>query len=315
MSTNKRFDKRIGVEELSRISKENVYPFTLNSELCYGRPVVKYNIDGKDLFFIVDTGSKYNALSNSGLEKLGYNVYDFQTEILLPLYLKSNVKNPAIIQEVNNKNKVVIDKLLQEMINSFDYGKAYLVNIKGSKWAYGRDINKKFDGILGQAFLKQYKNVTFDFKNYFLILNDEKIKKNIIKMDWNKYSHLTINFRYGDSIEPAIIDTGAISFTPRNNFGKKKLEPINNKEKSITPSDVKNYKEKKLLPIVHTYNNLFIGDMEFNNVKGKYANIIHSGYDKNMRMLLVDISCIGCAMFDGHILQLDYENMEMSISE
>lgn len=95
LSKNK-FDNRIAIKELNHEHSENSFPFTLNSELSYGCPIVNYPLNGKNLNFILDTGSKYNGITNKGLEKLGYNVYDFQVK-LLPLFIKSAKLDPSLL--------------------------------------------------------------------------------------------------------------------------------------------------------------------------------------------------------------------------
>lgn len=309
-----KYNNKIAIEELNRDYSDNTFPFTLNSKLSYGCPIVNYPLNGNDANFILDTGSKYNGITNKGLEKLGYNVYDFQVK-LLPIFIKSNKLDSKLLLQVENKNKKVIDMLLKQMIKSFEYGNAYLVKINGIEWGYGRIIDSELDGILGQDFLKENKIVTLNFIDNTLKLNDEKITSNTIKMEWNDFSHLVIKFVYMNNIENAIIDTGNYTFTPRNNLGKK--SPLYNISSSDIKSQnfVKNYKEKKVLPIIHTYNGITIGNLQYNNIKGLYANILFSGYDKNVRLELLDTSSLGCSFFKGYILQLDYENMEMSLSK
>lgn len=86
--------------------------------------------------------------TNKGLEKLGYNVYDFQVK-LLPLFIKSAKLDPSLLVQVQNKDKKVIDKLLKQMNKSFKNGNAFLVNIDGKEWGYGRSLDSELDGILG----------------------------------------------------------------------------------------------------------------------------------------------------------------------
>lgn len=312
--SGQKFDKRIGDAELSRVSEENCYPFTLDCELFYGCPIVNYVLNGRETRFLLDTGSKYNGITNQGLEKLGYNIYDFQVS-LLPVYIKSNKMDANLLLEIKNNNTTVIDKLLKQMIKSFDYGNAYLVTLNGIQWGYGRMIDSELDGILGQAFLKENKIVTLDFINNVMILNNEKIQKNIIKMEWNDFSHLVISFNYKDYVESAIIDTGNYSFTPRYNLGKNRAKYNIDPSNITSQTFIRNFKEKRVFPIIHTYNDISIGEEEFNNIRGVYANVFFSGYDKNVRILLLDNSSIGCALLNNHILQLDYEHMEMSLTK
>lgn len=151
------------------------------------------------------------------------------------------------------------------MNKSFKNGNAYLVNIDGKEWGYGRSLDSKLDGILGQEFFKQNKIVTLNFITNTLVLNDEKRNSNIIKMEWNDFSHLVIKFKYMNNLENAIIDTGNYTFTPRYNLGKKL--PSNN----INTSDIKSqnfvrtFKEKKLLPIIQV--RLPDGTISRNNAK------------------------------------------------
>lgn len=106
-----------------------------------------------------ETITELVRITNKGLEKLGYNVYDFQVK-LLPLFIKSAKLDPSLLVQVQNKDKKVIDKLLKQMNKSFKNGNAFLVNIDGKEWGYGRSLDSELDGILGQEFFKQNKIIT-----------------------------------------------------------------------------------------------------------------------------------------------------------
>lgn len=313
LASNK-FDNKIGEEELSREIKENVYPFTINSKICYGCPIIKYTINGEDALFYLDTGSEYNAITNKGLETMGYNIYDFQVS-LLPLFIKNYGLDNSLIEEVKNGNKKIINKLRKKLLKSFKYGNAYLVKLNGEQWAYGRMLNSKMNGILGYPFLRKGKYVTLDFKNNLLYFESTKKEDNIIPMHFNDYNHLEINFTYKGATEIGIIDTGNYTFTPRNDFGKENTVPITTPNDMGSQEYIKNYRLKKKIPIIHTYDDIEIGSETFNKIKGRYANIWFTGYDKNTQIFLQSTNCIGCEFFNNHILQFDFNNMEMNLSK
>ena len=47
---------------------KNTFYFTLNYPACYGCPVIRYPLDGKNMLFLVDTGSSKNYITKTGLK-------------------------------------------------------------------------------------------------------------------------------------------------------------------------------------------------------------------------------------------------------
>lgn len=316
---NRKFDNKIGVEELARQASENVFPFSLDSELGYGCPVVNFPVNGKDAYFLVDTGCPSKAIiSNNGLEKLGYDVHEFQLNVLLPWFMDSFVTLSGNSKKLyEEKDEEFLEEMRTKMCEYFNLG-ALVFNFTDSQnneWSYGFNRSSPLDGTLGLAFLQQYNQVTFDFINNELILGDEKLEGQTVPMlilhqDGGFTNHPFIKFTYKGKEETGLIDTGNYTFSPRSYFGKDKdlfdpnVIPVANVE------DLKNYKIKRRAPIVHTYNDIEICGVEFNKIKGVYSTIWFSTYSKGAQISLQYVNGLGCEFFRDHVIQFDFENSE-----
>jgi len=311
---NTKFNPDLAEQELQRASEEEtlVYPFTLNHEANYGCPVVNYEIDGKSMLLMVDTGAPSSYISNKGLKKLGYNVRDFQVNEVLPVYVKW-YDDPAVTEKYKRGTEKDIEELRVRMCKDFSYGfyVTFTDNL-GNQWSYGSNNGSELDGILGQSTLEKFGRVTFDFKNNLMILNGDLTDGKAVPMKKNNLGHYFIEFNYKEKKEVGLIDTGNYTFSPRNNLGKKDPELSFNEslDFNMTYDSIKNYKIKRKAPVVHTFNNIEVCGVEINNIKGVYSTILFSSYSKGAQILLQYYSGLGCEIFRNHIIQFDYENME-----
>ena len=75
-------------------SDENAYCFTVNYPSCYGCPVIKYELDGKELMFLVDTGYTSTFLTKEGLKCFFIDEQEMLQTFLDDYYLKKwNMKH------------------------------------------------------------------------------------------------------------------------------------------------------------------------------------------------------------------------------
>lgn len=314
---NRKFNNKIGVEELARPVSENVYPFTLDSEFGYGCPIVNFPLNGQDAYFLVDTGCPdKRIISNNGLEKLGYDVHDFQLNVALPIFMNSFVTLSGESKRLYEiKDEQFLEEMRTTMCEYMNKGSISLhfTDNQNNEWSYGFNRNMKNDGILGFAFLQQYERATFDFINNELILGDEKIEGNTVPLlivqnqsGWT--NHPFIKFTYKGKEETGLIDTGNYTFSPRSYFGDGKDEF--NPDLIITFEDVEKTKIKKRAPIVHTYKDIEICGVEFNKIKGVYSTIWFSTYSKPAQISLQYVNGLGCEFFRSHVIQFDFENNE-----
>ncbi len=308
---DRKFDKSTGINELNREPSNDSYPLTLDFDGNYGCPTVKYTLNGVPLFFCVDTGAASSTITDSGLRKLGYDVTEFQNK-LLPSFAEYIQTEEEIIGRLNSGDKKTAGKIRKKMLRFFKAGGIFHIQIDGKSWDYGLKFDSKIDGFLGEDFLRQYKTVTFDFKNNLLLLDAPKIEKNIIPFEITEFSHLVININYKGNAEPAIIDTGNYTFSPRNDFGKNTVQKFDYSQLT-SKGFIENYKIRKKAPFIHSFSEIKIGEEEFNGIKGIYSTVWFSTYTKTAQIYLQYISGLGCEFFRDRILQIDYENMEISL--
>lgn len=313
---NRTFNKKNAIEELDRPISENVFPFSLDSELDYGCPIVKYPINGKNAYFLVDTGCPVKSIiSNSGLEKLGYDVHDFQLNVALPIFIDSFVTLSGESKRLYEiKDEVFLEEMRVKMCEYMNSGVLIVfTDNQNNEWFYGFNRHSEIDGIFGLAFLQQYDRVTFDFINNEIIFGDEKIDGDavplrIIQNESGWTNHPFIKFTYKGKEENGLIDTGNYTFSPRLDFGKENSEY--DLTTHLTVEEIQNYKIKRKAPIVHTYNDIEICGVKYNKIKGVYSTIWFSTYSKNSQICLQNVSGLGCEFFRNHIIQFDFDNNE-----
>ena len=158
--------------------------------------------------------------------------------------------------------------------------------------------------MLGEEFLMRYDRVTFDFVENYIILNDEKLDGTAIPFIQTPNKEILINFLYDGKQELAMIDTGNYCFTPRHNIGDGKQ----NYDINDYSSYLLEYKgEVPVTPrVMQTYDNIRIGDVVYNNIKGAYSTIAGSGFGKGSKMHFIKLNNLGNVFFYDHIIQFDF---------
>ena len=313
---NQKFNDRVGIEELSRPVNNNIIPFTLNNKADYGCPVVCMEINNQKALFLVDTGfPKTIMISDNGLKKLNIDLETFKSSRLddYLYFLKEN------FPQKYNKIKDNPKKLKKQLYKDLKKGLAFFnLNYKNNYFKYfdyGQIYDSKIDGVIGLEYLKQYKRVTFDFINNYMILGDDRIdgvSTDMFEENHSGEKHLFINFLYKGKKEVGLLDTGNYTFSPRNNFGKDEYHYNFDFEVNDAILDEK---LKKKAPFVQTYNDIEICGLMKNKIKGVYSNIWFSTYSKTVQILLTKVNGIGCELFRDNVIQFDFENNEFIMTE
>jgi len=169
----------------------------------------------------------------------------------------------------------------------------------------------EIDGVLGQNFLEQYKNVSFDYKNKYLIFNDNKISEHEIPFyTIHLVGNSVVNYYAVDALidgekESCMIDTGFNTFVLRRDFKKDKIknydeifsgkyEYVANVLDTVVLSNV-TYKKITAFYVAGTGTNFAIPNDEMTNSHEVLNALIYQ-------------TDIGYPFFKGHIIQLDFEN-------
>ena len=303
------FNESIAIQELSRPKNPNQIPFTLHSPYNYGCPVIKLDYQGKELFFLVDTGCTYSWINRTGIEKI-FGSFDEFLNMNLDSYIewiKTDSPNKIIDKTKNEIKKMYASQLekMEVLTTNFFYFDLFYGNF------FYKPGNKKIDGIIGQDFLTNKKNVSFDFINNIIYFNNDRLDGVSIPLFMGEANTPYIEFYYQDKKEIGLLDTGNYTFTPRSNFGKDNIhyDFKNKKEFNIDY----NGKVKKRFPLLLSFNDIQIGNIEYNDIKGVYSNILFSSYNKGAQTLLQYVNGLGCEFFKNHIIQFDWENNEFII--
>lgn len=302
---NTKFNESLSKTELSRESKHNRYPFTMNYKSHYGCPIINIQIDNKVYTFLVDTGSERSWLYNAGIKKMYGSIKNFEDDHLNGYIEYIKRSNPAIIQ--GKSAKQIKDIYHKDLVNLH-----IVFNLETSltKFMYWPK-NDNIDGVIGQDFMKKYKTITFDFINNFLVFDGDKINGSVLPFIKTEMEDVFIEFTYNGKKEYGFLDTGNYTFSPRSNFGKDEIHY--DFKRSDDYSITYNGKMKKRFPWLLTFNKIKIGSIEYNNIKGVYSNIWFSTYNKGAQNMLRFVNGIGCEFFRGHVIQFDYENNEFII--
>ena len=302
---NTKFDESLAEKELSRKGSDKVYPFTLNYKNNYGCPVIYFRMDGRVFTFSVDTGSEQSFIFNKGIAKLFGSVADFEDKNL-DVYLDYTRKtNP---DKLENKSEEQHKKMFHQDLADLELILTY--HQQFAEFIY-LPKDPAVDGIIGQDIMKKFARVTFDFTDNLIILDGERIEGSVLPMIESEMETVFIEFSYDGKKEYGLVDTGNYTFTPRSNFGKDEVHFDFRKSADFSAA----YKGplKKRFPWILTFNNIKIGGIEYNDIKGAYSNIWFSTYNKGAQNMLRLVSGLGCEFFRGHIIQFDYENNDLII--
>ena len=101
-----------------------------------------------------------------------------------------------------------------------------------------------------------------------------------------------------------MIDTGNYCFTPRHNLGDGKQDyDIND---NANYGLAYNGKVPVTPRVMQTYDDIKIGHVTYNNMKGAYSTIRGSGFVKGSQLHLMKLNNLGNVFFYNHVIQIDY---------
>lgn len=282
-------------------SDENAYCFTVNYPSCYGCPVIKYELDGKELMFLVDTGYTSTFLTKEGLKCFFIDEQEMLQTFLYDYYLKKwNMKH-----EGNDYS----DVLIQHFFEDTKSGK-YVPTFSSQNFKVDYNNTVLVHGIIGQDFLQKHNRVTFDFVDKTIRFNDEELKDSCI-IPFKSYVNMPdvesifIQFENSGKKEWGEIDTGSPMFTPRNGINKNSFSYDFSKKQEY--SMYATNKIRKTIPKIIVFNEIIIGNIKYHEIKGMYANIYGSAFNTGAQIKMQDISNLGCCFFYNHIMQIDYD--------
>ena len=309
---DRKFDNKVAESELERLPEGNVYPFTLDSDYNYGCPVVRYPINGQIGTFVVDTGAPGVLLTSNGIKKLGVGV-DKIEQMCLPYYVKFLEQcNPKLFRRIKDDPEKLLAQLRKDQKKGYNI--PFYTDKEGdfSNFWYGQSRDTKKDGFIGLTILEKYGRVTFDFVNNVMILGGERLEGNSTPMARDANGCWCIEFLYKGKKEVAMIDTGNYTFSPRNNFGKDD-NIYNLTDGSPSAAEVLYKKTPKKMPFVHTFSDIEICGVKKDGIKGVYSNCWFSTYTVTSQQYLTKVNGIGCELFKGNVIQLDFEAKEFII--
>ena len=295
--TQRSFDSSKALEEMCRERTEKRIPFTMNFSDCLGRPVIDFDPE-HHLYMQVDTGFTRNWYYTSLLRKMNLSEEDFMKEVIASIRQNhSDVSNAHPDDEE-------LSKYLQKEWKNYNENWLAEASIGDTVLRYDSASNNSFDGVLGEDFFMQYDRVTFDFVNNYLILNDEKLDGTAIPFVQTPNKEILIYFTYKGQQELAMVDTGNYCFTPRHNLGDGKQDyDINDYSKY---GIAYNGKVPVTPRVMQTYDDIKIGDVTYNNIKGAYSTIMGSGFVKGSQAHMMKLNNLGNVFYYNHVIQIDY---------
>jgi len=297
------YNTKLAESELTRSRSSVKIPFTRNYPDRLGCPVIRISVDGVELDMLVDTGCTVTWLYEGGISKMYGSLNSFFVNQGAVDYYREHLVSPEQSAKLSDdkvcKNLAELLKNYQISMTSDDetLGTLHLSNVK------------KYDGIIGMEYLQQYKRVTFDFINNYLILDDEPLSGSRIPMICDQARTCSIPFAYNGYTEYGLVDTGNYTFSPRNDFGKNDMDVSDIQFQAEYSLEFQG-KIKKQPPRILSFNGIQIGGVTYDTIKGVYSNIWFSTYNTGAQQMLMKRNGLGCQFFRGHVIQFDFENSQ-----
>ena len=165
--------------QLPQTTNYNLHKFVISEELNYYSPVVRWQVNGQDLFMLVDTGAYNNFLFLNGIKKG-----------LKGLIITDILKSPDMhfSVEINKLNYIIDPSCLMTVGYEVEF----------------------IDGLLGLSWMKRYNNIVFDYINHRIDYNQPPITDYDIPMNWNDVfgNGYAIPFTFNGKEMYGCIDTG-----------------------------------------------------------------------------------------------------------
>ena len=259
--------------------------------------------------FAFDTGSNLNVFYKNGFEKAKKR-YTFDIE-------------EELYKVIKERNQGISDENARRYVKQYidEYGLTFeLSNLKSEdfcfpsqKFIYSPKIYKNFDksdfdGVVGLVFFNNIKNITINYQENLLIINDTNKISNSVKLDKFPSNNLyKIKISIDGIYQDALIDTGSMHFFIRPEY-----------------KTAKEYSEEELINILDIDNDIYkvndsekevtitIGDFS-KKIIGFFFDDQKYNCTKTAESFVRKINILGNNVFVNHIIQLDFENMEFRI--
>ncbi len=286
---------------------ERVIPFFYDEIGCIY--VTAYSDENDEFKFWFDTAETRSAVFTEGIEKyMGQNLDEFLFDRLKENNL--NAKDEDLRNYIPTlKNKSILNFRLKTLnIDDFYFGDKILMYDYSS---YKNLEADGFDGVLDLRFFDVNKNITIDYTNNQIRIDDDEINAESIPMyKMKKFNIYYIDIKINGVKQFGIIDTGGPYFLLRPDYKMNKLyeedELFNMSEESLNSMFMKEDKEKSV--------RLKIGDFS-EKVTGHFFTLekykIQSG--AGTKAVIAAYNILGNEVFKNHIIQMDFENMEFRI--
>ncbi|MDC7221024.1 MAG: hypothetical protein PQJ59_13900 [Spirochaetales bacterium] len=280
----------------------------INFELSSSnQPIVTFKTgNNKEYHLMFDTGWTPPCLYEKGMEK----VY-------------STHKRFKFID--NYLIKLVIEKKYPEMYRKemdhreFFYGKNHYLPVNFRYFKTGKSIftKKKFyytplqlsgysqnskDGVFGIDFLGEVRNITIDYNNGKIILNDDRLDTTYCDMyEMQVPYHYAISINIDGKEELAEIDTGCNAFIISQRFVDQNINIYSGEHNGKA-------REKDYL-----FNKIEICGISFENITGYLSTDPRNHTSEASIERTQEISLLGYSFFRDRVIQLDFENGEFCI--
>ncbi len=270
------------------------YDFPFSQKQKNNMPLVEVQIKGKTYIFGIDTGL-YEPLIffESGINKYFSSQTEYETK--KNKYLEKK-KNNEISQEYNFKIpllKIQNLKIREITVYCFDIQNESMNGI---------------DGIIGLSLLQRYKTITIDYNQHKILLNNQLINTNcILPFKISREYKIQIPVRLNYNKQFALIDTGLDS----NNNKYILIHDKMNANKLFKINEAK-YGDAYIYEIKIEIDNL-INEQIWGIKTSELPNSFEFVFGDYAKKFTQDKNILGNAVFEGHIIQFDFENMEFRI--
>ena len=182
-SSEKKYVKEILFDldkQLPQISNYNIHKFVIDERTLFLSPVVRWNLNGAELFMMIDTGCYENLLWKNGIKKA-----------LPDIVVTSSYKDPDVIMEAEiEKTKYWLDP--------------YAFRAGGWEGVF-------IDGCLGLPWMEKYNNIVLDYVNSRIDYNQPPITDYDIPMNYGGVidKSYCIPFIFNGKEMYGMLDTGS----------------------------------------------------------------------------------------------------------
>ena len=277
----------------SNFWNKNKFSFNGSQEFISAFPA--YNLNSKEISFFTDNACHVYI-------KLQTNIKDFV--FMVDTGANTNVYwgDPFWGADYNiklNEDITLIDNISEKRIT--------MKYVEKLKITGGEDYPG--DGILGQPFLRQCKNVIFDYKKNKIIFDGRKISNRETSFFYENcncedcscnnckcvpFPIIYMYAKYMGKEEKFLIDTGAAFFIVRDDFPESKWQEYKKNRQAF-------------------YTDISINNLKFKNIYSCYANSNNLYTNDEARAYSKKTNILGSPFFVNHIIQIDYENMKFRI--